>query len=141
MRSRSKTGEDIALKHARELRSSETNSEQLLWSMLRGSQLCGLKFRRQHPIDPFIADFVCIKHKLVVEIDGGYHNYTFAEDQTREAHLRKQGWQVFRVTSMQVEENPYGVGMMIAEHLGLEFKFRKRNGTGSGAFYKRKTND
>ena len=89
MRSRSKTGEDIALKHARELRSSETNSEQLLWSMLRGSQLCGLN----------------------------------------------------RVTSMQVEENPYGVGMMIAEHLGLEFKFRKRNGTGSGAFYKRKTND
>ena len=131
-----KVSSNKTFERARELRRSETRSEKLLWAVLRGNQLSGLKFRRQHPIGPFYADFVCVQHKLVIEIDGGYHDYTFEDDLTRESFLNREGWQVFRVTSAQVEEHPQGVGMMIAERLGLEFEFRRRKGTGSGEMYK-----
>ena len=59
---------------ARLLRENATQSESLLWQLLRRKQLCGLKFRRQHPIGPFFADFACVSRKLVIEIDGGYHD-------------------------------------------------------------------
>jgi adenine-specific DNA-methyltransferase len=60
---------------ARALREAQTQAESLLWNVLRARRLCGLKFRRQFPIAPFIVDFACVARKLVVEIDGGYHDY------------------------------------------------------------------
>jgi very-short-patch-repair endonuclease len=57
---------------ARSLRKTQTVSERLLWSVLRARQLCGLQFRRQHLIEPWIVDFACPQQMLVVEIDGGY---------------------------------------------------------------------
>ena len=70
--------QDLELtKKARELRARQTDAESLLWYALRGRRLCGLKFRRQYPIEPFIADFVCVEKQLVVEVDGDYHDQIY----------------------------------------------------------------
>ena len=58
-----------------------------MWSVLRAKQLCGLKFRRQHPIEPWIADFACPQKMLVVEIDGGYHDNVVDADLKRQKQL------------------------------------------------------
>lgn len=60
-------------KLARELRKNETEAEKILWKKLNKNQLFGLQFRRQHPINKFIADFYCAKIKLVIELDGSIH--------------------------------------------------------------------
>jgi very-short-patch-repair endonuclease len=60
-------------KKAKELRKCETEAETILWKRLNRNQILGLQFRRQHPIDRFIADFYCAKIKLVVEVDGSIH--------------------------------------------------------------------
>jgi very-short-patch-repair endonuclease len=57
----------------RTLRRNMTEAEKKLWRMLRGKQMAGLKFRRQHPFEKYILDFVCLEKKLVVEADGGQH--------------------------------------------------------------------
>lgn len=60
-------------KNAQHLRENMTDAELLLWEKLKGNKFHGLKFRRQHPIHKYIADFYCHKLKLIIEIDGGYH--------------------------------------------------------------------
>ncbi len=65
--------------NSKKLRQHQTQAEQLLWSILRAGKLSGYKFRRQHPIPPFIADFACIAQKIIVELDGGYHDYQGSE--------------------------------------------------------------
>ena len=67
-------------KFARKLRQSSTDAEKLLWQTLRNRRLNGLKFRRQHPIDTYIADFCCLEKRLIIEVDGDYHLYTVEED-------------------------------------------------------------
>ena len=59
---------------ARKLRKNQTPQEKILWSLIRNSQIKGLKFRRQYPIGDYIVDFVCKDIKLIIEIDGGQHN-------------------------------------------------------------------
>ena len=61
--------------YAKELRKDETNAEELLWQRIRNKQVVGLKFRRQHPLDKFIADFYCHEKKLVIELDGSVHDH------------------------------------------------------------------
>ena len=117
---------------ARSLRRTGTKSEKLLWSVLRGKQVCDLKFHRQHPIGPFFADFACVSHKLVVEIDGGYHDVVVESDLIREDYLRKHGWDVIRFGDDEVEDDPESVAIGIARHLGLMYNFRRRDGSGSG---------
>jgi very-short-patch-repair endonuclease len=56
---------------ARNLRRQQTDVESKLWMRLRDRQLCGAKFRRQHPIGPYIVDFCCPDRELIVELDGG----------------------------------------------------------------------
>ena len=87
MRSKSESSEP-----ARRLRKSQTEAEGLLWSLLRSKQLCGLKFRRQHPIGPFFADFACQSHHVVIELDGEYHDHIQENDLRREGILERQGW-------------------------------------------------
>ena len=58
------------LENSRRLRRTMTDAELKLWRVLRGGQLEGLKFRRQHPIPPYVADFCCIEKKLIIELDG-----------------------------------------------------------------------
>ena len=60
--------------YAKQMRKNPTGAEGVLWLRLKNKQLAGLKFRRQHPVDRFIADFYCHEKKLVIELDGGIHN-------------------------------------------------------------------
>jgi very-short-patch-repair endonuclease len=73
-----------------------TDAERLLWSRLRRRQVFGLRFRRQHPIGPFIADFACTQAKLVVELDGGQHALTGGKDAARTRWLERSGYRVLR---------------------------------------------
>ena len=69
------------------LRRNETKAEKLLWEKLRNNQLEGLKFRRQHPVNIYIADFYCHKFKLIIELDGDYHNQ---EEQKQKDEVRTE---------------------------------------------------
>jgi len=113
---------------ARLLRQQITEAERLLWSLLRGKQVCGLRFRRQHPVPPFILDFACVSEKLCVELDGDYHDLQPGKDLDRESWLRGKGWDTIRFSNDDVIANPEMVAIAIARHLGLEYGFTKRSG-------------
>jgi very-short-patch-repair endonuclease len=74
---------------ARKLRENQTDVERKLWSQLRGGNLGGVKFRRQHPIGPFIVDLCCVERGLVVELDGGQHADRNAEEERRSKVLNR----------------------------------------------------
>ena len=91
------------IKHrARELRQIMTRAERLLWKRLHNRQLRDLKFRRQHPIGPFIVDFYCASHRLIIEIDGDIHDHQVAYDLERTDLLKDCGYQVIRFHNAQV---------------------------------------
>ena len=90
------------LETARILRNRMTNSEILLWEKLKGNQILGLKFRSQHPIDIFIADFYCHAARLVVEIDGEIHEGQIEYDDGREAEIEKYGIKIIRFTNNEI---------------------------------------
>jgi len=81
---------------ARKLRREMTDAERLLWRYLRNRELLGHKFRRQHAIGGFIADFICIDAKLIVEADGGQHADLADADAERTRHLEALGYRVLR---------------------------------------------
>ena len=85
--------------YARMLRKRMTKAEKLLWERLRGLKCGGLKFRRQTPIGAYIVDFLCYKHSLVIEIDGGIHALQEDYDQIREKEIRKRGYKILRFTN------------------------------------------
>ncbi|MDH4122252.1 MAG: endonuclease domain-containing protein [Deltaproteobacteria bacterium] len=87
-----------------EMRGNPTNSERILWQSLRREAL-GVHFRRQHPIDCWIVDFVCLEKRLVVEVDGGIHGNQVERDEGREGHLKELGYRVIRFTNEDVTEN------------------------------------
>ena len=84
-----------ARKFARSLRTELTDGERLLWGKLRMEQL-GVKFRRQHPLGAYIADFACLEPKMIVEIDGSQHVEQQAYDDKRDAFFKRQGFAVMR---------------------------------------------
>jgi very-short-patch-repair endonuclease len=90
---------------ARLLRKNMTYYEKQLWEKLKGKQIDGYRFRRQHPIDLFIADFYCHEARLVVEIDGEIHNHKEEYDDGRSAEMEKYEIKVIRFTNSEVEEN------------------------------------
>ena len=94
---------DFVLKNRlqKTLRRNTTDAEQALWKRLRGRQLKGRKFRRQHPFGDFILDFVCLEVKLIVEIDGGQHNGS-AQDRVRDRMLEDAGFRIMRFWNNQV---------------------------------------
>jgi primosomal protein N' (replication factor Y) len=94
-----------------------TDAERLLWQALRGKQVHAHRFRRQHPIGPYIADFACIEQKLVVELDGGQHQNQIAQDALRSDFIQSQGWRILRFWNNDVLENLEGVLTTIAGHL------------------------
>jgi len=103
---------------AKALRDNMTFSEELLWKRLKGKKVLGLRFRAQHPIDIFIADFYCHPIKLVVEIDGGIHQQEkqIEYDMGREAELKKLSIDVIRFTNEEVIENIDNVIKVISEY-------------------------
>ena len=104
---------------ARKLRQSMTKAEVILWTHLRRRALDGARFRRQHVIGPYIADFACCQAKLVVEVDGATHSTPeeLAHDARRTKYLLSQGWKVLRVTNGDIYENMDGVWRTIAAQL------------------------
>ena len=100
---------------AQKLRRSETDAERVLWRGLRDEQL-GWRFRRQHPIPPYVVDFACVEARLVVEADGGQHG--LEEDQLRDENLRRRGWRIFRFWNNDIIENQTGVFETIVAALG-----------------------
>ena len=90
--------------HARRLRKNMTNSEQVLWSRLRGKQLLGVQFYRQKPIGDYIVDFFAPKTKLVIEVDGSQHKKGVhaSKDKRRDTYLASLGLRVLRFNSRQV---------------------------------------
>src|SRR5712692_4450395 len=101
-------------KYARDLRQSQTDAERKLWWRLRDRRLTEFKFRRQHPIGPFIADFCCTEAKLVVEIDGGQHTLQRRTDALRTDFLEAQGYRVLRFWDNEILTNIDGVLQRIA---------------------------
>ena len=89
------------------LRRNETKAEKLLWEKLRNNQLGGLKFRRQHPVNIYIADFYCHKFKLIIEIDGDYHNQEEQKqkDKVRTEVLRLNDLKIIRFKNEEVEQD------------------------------------
>ena len=108
-----------ATQRARDLRKRQTDAESLLWYVLRGRRRCGLKFRRQYPIEPWIVDFACSERLLIVELDGAYHEATLEADARRESDLCRKGWDVIRFTNDDVLSDVEAVAVAIARHLGL----------------------
>jgi very-short-patch-repair endonuclease len=100
---------------SRNLRKNQTDAENKLWRHLRGKQLEGLRFRRQHPIGRYIVDFVCLEKRLVLEIDGGQHGEEKGQikDKERDQCLRSEGYQVLRFWNNEVLTNLEGVMDMI----------------------------
>jgi very-short-patch-repair endonuclease len=98
--------DEAAQSHAKRLRSDLTFTERTLWSLLRNRRLDGLKFRRQVAIGPYIADFVCFSHRLIVEADGPMHEDRTERDAIRDGWLRSQGFEVLRFSNRMITLYP-----------------------------------
>lgn len=89
------------------MRGEMTTAEKSIWNLLSSKKMCGLRFKAQHPIDIFIADFYCHALKLVIEIDGEIHNSEERKeyDINKEAELDRFGIKVIRFTNKEVEND------------------------------------
>jgi very-short-patch-repair endonuclease len=107
---------------ARKLRASQTSAETRLWRELRGRRLAHWTFRRQHPIDRYIVDFVTLEGKLIVEVDGATHSSEgeLSRDRQRTHLLESLGFLVVRISNIDVYENLDGVLQMIDSTLRPE---------------------
>ncbi len=94
--------DETTVARSRKLRTNLTEAEQTLWYQLRKRQIGGYKFRRQHPIDSFIVDFVCLEKGLVVEVDGGQHQANEEYDERRSQRLKQLGFDVVRFWNNEV---------------------------------------
>ena len=83
-------------KFARDLRNNATDTERALWQELRRGKIVGARFRRQVPIGPYIADFACLKNRIVIELDGSQHLDRAAYNEVRSAFLKAQKFRVLR---------------------------------------------
>ena len=112
----------------RQLRTEQMNAEALLWALLRNRQLLGFKFRRQHPIPPFVLDFYCREALLGVELDGGQHLEAEAlvRDRERTAFLEARGIQVIRFWNNEVLQETESVLQRLWETLTLTLSQKER---------------
>ena len=94
---------------ARELRGNMTIAELKLWAEIKGEQLNGVKFRRQHPIPPYIVDFYAPQLKLVVEVDGDTHDEQKEYDASRDDLLKNRGYEILRFTNEAIHQDLEGV--------------------------------
>ena len=106
---------------ARQLRTAQSNAEARLWQALRGRRLAHYKFRRQHPVDRYIVDFVALDSKLIIEVDGATHSTDseLEHDAQRTRVLESFGFHVIRVNNLDIYSNLEGVLEMICDTLGI----------------------
>jgi len=107
------------IRRARDLRQIGTPPEQLLWLVLRNEQIGGLKFRRQHPVGPYVLDFYSRSASLAVEIDGMSHDDKISQDAERTKYIEGQGIQILRVTNEDVMHDLDAVTREIARLCGV----------------------
>ena len=93
---------------ARKFRQNSTDAEEKFWNEVKAKRFLGLKFKRQYPIKPYYADFVCLEENLIVEIDGGQHCEN-GKDKIRTRFLEKEGFEVIRFWNNEVLSNMEGV--------------------------------
>src|SRR5215467_677757 len=103
----SKNANPKLYEYAKSMRKDPTKAEEILWQNLRNRKLGGLKFRRQHPLDKFIPDFYCHEKKLVVEIDGSFHDsmHQRESDDGRTYDLNELGIKLNRFSNDEVLQN------------------------------------
>ena len=117
---------DTLKQHARRLRKNMTNSEQVLWSRLRGKQFLGVQFYRQKPIGDYIVDFFAPKTKLVIEVDGSQHREGVhaIKDKRRDTYLASLGLRVLRFNSRQVLQETDAVVEVIFRTMAKRLNLR-----------------
>ena len=100
------TGQNLEalLQKAKEMRSHPTKAEEILWNALKGDKL-GYHFRQQHVIEYFIADFVCLNKKIIIEVDGEVHDFQQERDKERDEILIDQGFNILRFSNKEIESN------------------------------------
>jgi len=110
----------MSVNTARHLRQNSTEAEICLWNLLRARQLAGYRFRRQHPIGSYVADFACTKYHLIIEADGGQHADN-SSDVERTRQLEALGWKVLRFWNNDILSNRDGVLLVVLDVLqGME---------------------
>jgi very-short-patch-repair endonuclease len=116
----------VLIELARELRKQQTDAEILLWQLLRNRQLLDAKFRRQHPIESYIADFYCDQYQFIIELDGGQHftEEGIAKDLIRTHRLNELGIKVLRFENQRVLTQTESVLREIALTLALSWRER-----------------
>lgn len=102
---------DTKYLRARKLRKNLTQQERKLWNLLKNKQFHNLSFRRQHPIGDYIVDFVCRSKKIIIELDGGQHNFTenIEYDKERTLFFKNLGFKVLRFWNNDIDNNIEGV--------------------------------
>ena len=98
----------VQIKRALELRHTPTDTERAAWCLLRTIKFKGFKFRRQHPLGPYIVDFYCAQRRLIVELDGSVHGQPTQtrRDVRRDVYLKKMGYMVLRFSNGTVQSAP-----------------------------------
>jgi adenine-specific DNA-methyltransferase len=102
---------------ARELRSRSTDAERLLWHFVRNRHMSGYRFRRQVPLGPYIADFVCLRARLIVELDGSQHDESSIDELERTRYLARSRFRVIRFWNNEVLQQTEAVLESILEAL------------------------
>ena len=123
------TGPDSTIRRARRLRREMSLPEVLLWCELR-KRPEGLKFRKQHPAGPFVADFFCHEARLVVEVDGEAHGRGDGpqRDRSRDAWFAERGFRTLRIPGIEVLTNLEGVLQWIVAHAAARNETRRPGG-------------
>jgi very-short-patch-repair endonuclease len=100
---------------AKDLRKKMTPAEKLFWERVRNRRLNGMKFRRQHPLEGYIADFYCLSERFVIEVDGDIHKYQIDQDAERTQALEAHGYRVVRFRNQDIENDLEGVIQTIVD--------------------------
>ena len=119
---------DLLKRFSKDNRRYATEAESILWNLLRGKQL-GVRFRRQHPVEGYIPDFICLPCKLIIEVDGGYH-YLEGQpisDEERTVYLEAKGYHVLRFTNEEVIAAPEKILSLIKDELNKRLNMAEQN--------------
>lgn len=116
-------------RRAKGLRRGMPVAEKILWLKLRElPKELGISFRRQHPIHSYIVDFICLKQKLVIEVDGDSHDTRQQQDYERDAYLLNLGYKTLRFTNGDVLKNSKGVVATILTNIkGINMEVKSTN--------------
>ena len=111
--------QNIQKQRARDLRKNMTDSERIIWSIIRNRQFYGYRFLRQYCMGQYIVDFICREKKIIIEIDGGQHNkqINIEYDEQRSAYLNSKGYKVVRFWNNEINNNLAGVYKREDTHL------------------------